>query len=399
MTEDVPVAGTPLDPGLFSGKRSAPRKRRTLVVEAKGPSGQAYAGKTVDVSRGGMLLELTDVAFRSVSAHADLVSFASRIATTFPTGMDVSFGEGAVRAKAHVVRVLAGGAASTLLLGCRFEPPLEIVDCRLLGVEAGGNEIDKGPSPATSWQAAEEEERALVQALLTGRDELLNFIQNEDRPWDGSGRGGGTAVLPPDVSARVAHPAAPARPKPTVVPETEAPAPRTPMPRAVEDRGALPRVPVASPPPPVVVGIPDQALRDLKSASPSKVLALGSPPSPVWASPGTVVTHLFPTAPSFVGPRFTGRAIELRTRGVIVDLVAPAGEASPLDWAAHLGTEVRAVFLREGRVLWEAKARVQRLMAAGAGVVLAILLADAEPPAALRRVFAPPPPSERGEAS
>jgi len=396
VTEDVPVAGTPLDPGLFSGKRSAPRKRRTLVVDAKGPSGQVFAGKTVDVSRGGMLLELTDPAFRSVSAHSDLVGFASRIATTFPTGMDVSFGEGAVRARAHVVRVLAGGAASTLLLGCRFEPPLEILDCRLLGVEAGGNEIDKGPSPVTTWQAAEEEERALVQALLTGRDELLNFIQNEDRPWDGGGRGGITTVLPPDVSTRVAHPAAPSRPKPVVVPEIEAPRARPP---AVEDRGALPRTPVAPPPPPAVVGIPDQALRDLKGASQTKGPALGSPPSPVWASPGTVVTHLFPTAPSFVGPRFTGRAIELRTRGIIVDLLAPAGEASPLDWAANLGTEVRAVFLREGRVLWEAKARVQRLMAAGAGVVLAILLAEAEPPAALRRAFAPPPmPPVRGEA-
>src|SRR5262245_14741608 len=107
---------------VLSGKRRAPRRRRTLSVRLLGPGGVKYAARTVDVSRGGMLAEITDPDFLPIGDRADLLPFAARVATVFPQGMDVFFGDGAVQVHADVVRLVTRPGDAVLLLGCRFQP-------------------------------------------------------------------------------------------------------------------------------------------------------------------------------------------------------------------------------------------------------------------------------------
>ena len=125
---------------VLSGKRRTPRRRRTLAVRLLGPGGVTYAGRTVDVSRGGMLVEVSDPDFLPFGERADLLRFAARVAAVFPQGTDVFFGDGAVQVHATVVRLVTRPGDCDLLLGCRFQPELSDFDCRLLGVEAVGDE-------------------------------------------------------------------------------------------------------------------------------------------------------------------------------------------------------------------------------------------------------------------
>lgn len=171
MVEDIPVAGTPLDPGLFSGKRRSPRRRRTLIVDIGEPGGTHYEARTVDVSRGGMLLEFVDDKLKAPSDPAELVGFATRLMMMFPTGMETTFGSGAVKTHAVVVRLVSSAStASPILLGCRFDTPLTDVDCRLLGLDLDGDETE--PEPAAG--APREE----------GFDDLMGFLKDASRSWD-----------------------------------------------------------------------------------------------------------------------------------------------------------------------------------------------------------------------
>ncbi len=171
MVEDIPVAGTPLDPGLFSGKRRSPRRRRTLIVDIGEPGGTHYEARTVDVSRGGMLLEFVDDKLKAPSDPAELVGFATRLMMMFPTGMETTFGSGAVKTHAAVVRLVSSAStASPILLGCRFDTPLTDVDCRLLGLDLDGDETEDEPAA----NAAPEE----------GFDDLMGFLKDASRSWD-----------------------------------------------------------------------------------------------------------------------------------------------------------------------------------------------------------------------
>lgn len=171
MVEDIPVAGTPLDPGLFSGKRRSPRRRRTLIVDIGEPGGTHYEARTVDVSRGGMLLEFVDDKLKAPSDPAELVGFATRLMMMFPTGMETTFGSGAVKTHAVVVRLVSSAStASPILLGCRFDTPLTDVDCRLLGLDLDGDETESEPAA----DLAPEE----------GFDDLMGFLKDASRSWD-----------------------------------------------------------------------------------------------------------------------------------------------------------------------------------------------------------------------
>lgn len=182
MLEDVPVAGTALDPGLWSGKRRSPRKRRTLSVEVGEAGGTVYEARTVDVSRGGMLLEFVDAKLAAPSDPGQLIAFATRLTTMFPTGMDISFGSGAVRTRAHVVRLVSGGSATApILLGCAFYAPLPVTDCRLLGIGLEGDESE-GPAagpPVAGEQAGVEGTRGDPAV----EDELVALLEDPTRSW------------------------------------------------------------------------------------------------------------------------------------------------------------------------------------------------------------------------
>ena len=135
------VAGTELDPGLWSGKRKTRRVRRALNVSCKGTGREIYPGRTLDISRGGMLLGLTCAAFRSVVNASSIVELTGCVASLFPHGIDVEFLGGSLRVKAQVVRVVLDlKAAYPLLVGCRFEPPLTEPDCAALGIPISQDE-------------------------------------------------------------------------------------------------------------------------------------------------------------------------------------------------------------------------------------------------------------------
>src|SRR5206468_3318144 len=139
--KDGTSPGTADELRLLSGKRRAPRRRRSVQVRCIGPAGRWFAGRTVDVSRGGLLVEITDQEFLPLGEAPDLIPFAARVAMQFPHGMDVNFGDGAVQVHADIVRLVSRqGRSPLMLLGCQFEPPLSDFDCRLLGIDPGSDE-------------------------------------------------------------------------------------------------------------------------------------------------------------------------------------------------------------------------------------------------------------------
>jgi hypothetical protein len=127
---------------LLTGKRRSPRTPRQIETILEGASGDEFHGRTIDVSRGGMLVELVDPAFNEVGSGDGamrFVSLAARISSEFSEGMRVRLGDSRYR-KAEVVRLVTRIQDMAFLLGCRFTPELTTKECRLLGVEPQGDE-------------------------------------------------------------------------------------------------------------------------------------------------------------------------------------------------------------------------------------------------------------------
>jgi hypothetical protein len=145
MASAQPHRNTPDENRLLSGKRRARRHRRALHVRCAGPSGSVYIARTHDISRRGLLLEITDPDFLP-DGKPDLFPFAARVAEEFPAGMDVSFGDGVVQVRVRVVRIqVKPGTPLRMFLGCEFQPLLSYSDCNLLEVSTGGDET-RAPS-------------------------------------------------------------------------------------------------------------------------------------------------------------------------------------------------------------------------------------------------------------
>lgn len=319
MAEDRTVTREMLETDLFSGKRRSPRKRRTLIVEIGEPGGTRYEARTVDVSRGGMLLEFVDDKLRAPSDPAELVGFATRLITMFPTGLATTFGSGAVRTHATVVRLVSSAStASPILLGCRFDSPLTDVDCRLLGLDLEGDETS-GAAPTSAAAAADE-----------GFDGLLGFLQDPSRSLDF------------DLADPMAN-------EPVVLP-----------PSVTDD---------------------DVALLGRRAAAARP--CLGTPMSPPWAEPGEIVAHLFPVGAPVFGPRYRGRLVHAEPGLVWVDLPLPPDESDPFGWAAGVGASVRVVALCDGCVLWETLAAVTRFDVTPDDHVRATVRPDHVPPPAV----------------
>lgn len=287
---------------VFTGKRKNPRKSRALNVKLVGDLDARYTARTVDVSRGGMLVEVTDPTFMPALEGTDLLPFAARVASVFPHGMTVLFGDGAVSIHADVVRLVTRTGVKTLLLGCHFTPELTDFDCRLIGVDPKGDETGGKESP-------------------------------EDRP---AARGSVPAPNPEPL---------------TLAPES-----------AVDPNATPPR------PAPAFIQAPDPtpASPPVASLAPA---ASASPPAPRAPRPlsariagdGVIVAHLFPTGGPLFGPRYVARVAEVEGKRLVFDLALPEDEDDPVAYAAGLGAFVRAVVMRDGRVLWEARLAVDRL--------------------------------------
>jgi hypothetical protein len=127
---------------MLTGKRRSPRTRRQIDALLEGSSGEVFRARTIDVSRGGMLVELVDPAFTEVGSGDGamrLVSLAARVSAEFAEGLKVRLGDARPRA-AEVVRLVTRIQDMAFLLGCRFTPELSVKECRLYGVAAGGDE-------------------------------------------------------------------------------------------------------------------------------------------------------------------------------------------------------------------------------------------------------------------
>jgi hypothetical protein len=335
MPPDAPAKRTTDEHDVFSGKRKSPRRGRHITVRCIGPAGRWYAGRTVDISQGGMLVEITDPDFIPLGESRDLIPFAARVALQFPQGMDAAFGDGAVQVHANVVRLVSKvGGRPLILLGCQFDPALSEFDCRLLGLDVGTDETSDVPPPAppqpTDVARREKEPPKPVvvaarkpaapepaddarapKSLLRGMDELCVLIGDEEARWRAAD-GPATKAKVLDLAATGSTPAAGT--------------PRVERPRPEPTETAEPTV--------------------------------AQPSVDAWAVDADVVVHLFPANAPLHGPRFSGKLVALRGRTAVVDLPAPGGEDEPAAWAAGLGASARVVCLREGRVLWDTRARV-----------------------------------------
>ena len=119
----------------FSGKRSAERKTLAIKITVCGVM-ENFPARSVDVSRTGILLQITDDLF--AHEEEDLASFAFKVQQHFKQGADILFVDQSFGVTASVVRVTHRklGGRPALLLACRFRHSLSDGQCEVLGVRS-----------------------------------------------------------------------------------------------------------------------------------------------------------------------------------------------------------------------------------------------------------------------
>src|SRR5262245_29847513 len=142
-TNDRRPARVTLDLDHFFGHRRSPRRRCVMPVDCLA-GGTTYAGRTVDLSRLGALVELRDPKF--TTGAPTLVEFARRVAEALPKRFVLSFAEPPVRVAARVARVTRHPSADSLLVGCAFANPLTDRQCRAFGLPT--EDLPEEPLPA-----------------------------------------------------------------------------------------------------------------------------------------------------------------------------------------------------------------------------------------------------------
>jgi hypothetical protein len=117
----------------FVGKRDGVRQPCDLDVMLRGRGG-SFTGQTVDISRSGVLLRITDQLYNI--SNDDLASFAGRIEKHFRTRVDVFFVEAGLRKAAEVAR-LTMSEMGEFLMACQFREQLSRKECELLEIDGG----------------------------------------------------------------------------------------------------------------------------------------------------------------------------------------------------------------------------------------------------------------------
>ena len=117
----------------FAGKRASPRREVDLHVTICGLL-ENFPARSVDASRTGILLRITDELF--AHEEEDLASFAFKVQQHFADGADILFADHGFGVSANVVRVTHRriDGTPTLLLACGFRQPLSDGQCAVLGV-------------------------------------------------------------------------------------------------------------------------------------------------------------------------------------------------------------------------------------------------------------------------
>jgi hypothetical protein len=117
----------------FAGKRSSPRRPVEIRITICGLLDN-FPARSVDLSRTGILLQITDDLF--AHEEEDLASFAFKVQQHFASGSDILFVDHGFGVSAGVVRVTHRrvDGRPALLLACRFQQPLSDGQCATLGV-------------------------------------------------------------------------------------------------------------------------------------------------------------------------------------------------------------------------------------------------------------------------
>lgn len=392
MSPESKRPAAPVEETAFEGKRRAPRKRRTLSIECRGPGGLRVEARTIDVSRGGTLIEITDSDVFSTDRSAPFAGRAQEIEALFPAGIDVSFGEGAVLAFARITRhVVDADRPEQVLLGCKFDPELSPVDCRLLGVElendeTGGAEGANGTARSSS--------------VRREGDELVAFISTPGRAWAApAGPTDSTPVKPaatppapatitptssaattPALGSRLVYKAK-SRPTEVVTQPPVSTVPPSPTIAAPPARSPEPLAPKGE-------GLTDEHLRRLGRDRRSSPVAAVIGNAAQWAGAGGIAVYLFPAMAGALSPRYHGRVELFDPCGLVVSLPVPDADTDPIGHGAGLGEHVRAVFVRDGHVLGESNYRVVRLTEGEGRTLKASLVPLKEPSEGLKKAIA-----------
>jgi hypothetical protein len=106
-------------------------------VRLRGAGGTEYTGETVDLSRGGALVAVTDPVF--LGEDRDGVEL---VAERFPDGLEIVFGANGATRRARIVRATLQ-RGSHLALGCAFDSLLTARDALELGIVAGESGVEE----------------------------------------------------------------------------------------------------------------------------------------------------------------------------------------------------------------------------------------------------------------
>ncbi|MHC4817625.1 MAG: PilT/PilU family type 4a pilus ATPase, partial [Planctomycetota bacterium] len=131
---------------MRTNRRRGERVVAALEFTVQGVT-ESFAGQTVNVSRTGALLWITDERFLTGSDAINMVRFSERVAQELGDGMRLEF-EGGVVCSGEVVRVSRKGYddKSPMLVACRFTEPLSDTDWKTLGLPASA--APEPPAPA-----------------------------------------------------------------------------------------------------------------------------------------------------------------------------------------------------------------------------------------------------------
>jgi twitching motility protein PilT len=130
-------------------RRRGERVATSLEFTVRGET-ESFQGQTVNVSRTGALLWITDERFLSGTDAINMVRFSERVAQELGDGMRLEFESGVVRS-GEVVRVSRKGYddKSPMLVACRFTEPLSDADWKTLGLP-----VAAAPAPAPTPEKA-----------------------------------------------------------------------------------------------------------------------------------------------------------------------------------------------------------------------------------------------------
>jgi hypothetical protein len=126
----------------FYGKRRQTRQPVRLLLECS-HRGRTFRGATVDLSPGGMLVEVLDVEGLDLEASdgQSMLESVYPVLVEFAEGMQVRFTAAGVETQAKIVRIaLQPERSEHLLLGCAFEKSLDADECARLSLDRQGDD-------------------------------------------------------------------------------------------------------------------------------------------------------------------------------------------------------------------------------------------------------------------